>query len=281
MAIARVLSAMALAVVAFAPVAAASPALDPGRESADPGLTVRGGFRARPGEREVYGMVTLSLPLASFDRLLGAEPGRARPGTPAVLAQGPEPETARSPLPVAREPLVTRVELTVRLAREAVRVALRVAGVPEARARLGSIGSRVRVAALAPDVRVRGGRTTDESLRWTPTDADPYRYNQAGGTRLYVEVELGWKLGRLIFEDAEFRVEELRRERVKAEREIVEQVLGALLVWQKARLRSVNPELPDDERADAWITMVGAASELDLLTDGWFGRHTRASPEPR
>jgi hypothetical protein len=271
---------MALAVVAFAPVAAASPALDPGRESADPGLTVRGGFRARPGEREVYGMVTLSLPLASFDRLLGAEPGRARPGTPAVLAQGPEPETARSPLPVAREPLVTRVELTVRLAREAVRVALRVAGVPEARARLGSIGSRVRVAALAPDVRVRGGRTTDESLRWTPTDADPYRYNQAGGTRLYVEVELGWKLGRLIFEDAEFRVEELRRQRVRAEREIVEQVLGALFEWQKARLRSTSPDLSEDQRAEAWITMVRAASELDLLTDGWFGRHTRAVSEP-
>jgi hypothetical protein len=142
------------------------------------------------------------------------------------------------------------------------------------------MGSRARVAALAPDLRLRGGRTTDESLRWTPTDADPYRYNQAGGTRLYVEVELAWRLGRLIFEDAEFRVEELRRQRAKAEREIVEQVLGALLEWQKARLRSINPDLPEDERAEAWITMVRAASELDLLTNGWFGRHTRASPEP-
>jgi hypothetical protein len=266
---------MALAVVAFARVAAASPALDPGWDSAEPGVTLRGGLRARPGEREVYGMVMLSLPLASFGALFGAEPGRARRGMPAALAQGPEPETARLPPPPP-----PRVELTARLAREAVRVALRVAGVPEARARLGSIGSRVRVAALAPDVRVRGGRTTDESLRWTPTDADPYRYNQAGGTRLYVEVELGWKLGRLIFEDAEFRVEELRRQRVRAEREIVEQVLGALFEWQKARLRSTSPDLSEDQRAEAWITMVRAASELDLLTDGWFGRHTRAVSEP-
>jgi hypothetical protein len=137
----------------------------------------------------------------------------------------------------------------------------------------------VRVAALAPDLRLRGGRTTDESLRWTPTDADPYRYTQAGGARLYVEVELGWKLGRLVFDDAEFRVEELWRQRAKAEREIVEQVLGALLEWQKARLRSIDPILSADERVEAWMAMVRAASELDLLTNGWFERHTRVAPE--
>ncbi len=265
-------------IVAFPRIATASPFLGTGPESTEPGLTVRGGLRARPGEREAYGILTLSLPLASFGSLFGLERVHGHPPMPAILAQGPEPETA-SP-PAVPKPLVTRAELTVGLAREAVRVALRVAGVPQARVRLASIGSRVRSAALAPDVRVRGGRTTDESLRWTPTDTDPYRYNQAGDTRLYVEVELGWRLGRLVFDDAEFRVEELRRQQANAERELVEQVLGALLTWQKARVRSIDPLLPEEERAEAWITMVGAASELDMLTDGWFGRHSRAIPEP-
>jgi hypothetical protein len=97
---------------------------------------------------------------------------------------------------------------------------------------------------------------------------------------MYLEVELGWKLGRLVFEDAEFRMEELWRQRAKAEREIVDQVLGALLEWQKARVRSTNPTLPEDERVEAWMAMVRAASELDLLTNGWFEHHTRVAPEP-
>jgi hypothetical protein len=228
-------------------------------------------------------VVTLCWPIDSLVMPRGT--AGARPQMPVALAQAteaePSPPVAPPPPPPVPAPPGSRVELTVRLAREAVRVALRVARVPQSRARLASIGSRIRLAALAPDLRVRGGRTTDESLRWTPTDADPYRYNQAGDTRLYLEVELGWKLGRLVFDDAEFRVEELRRQRAKAEHELVQQVLRALFEWQKARLRSVDPELSENERVEAWIVMIRAASELDLLTDGWFERHTRRAPDSR
>jgi hypothetical protein len=280
----RVLLGIVLLTTAFGRVALASPAYELVPESAGPGLRLRGGVRVRPDGREVYGLVTLSLPLEAMAAALGGErQAHGRPGgAPPALAQGPEPipESPPATPPPLPPPPPVRAELSAQLVRDTVRVALRVAGLPGSRARLESLGSRMRIAPLVPDLRVRGGRTTDESLRLTPTDSDPYRYTQAGGTRLYLELELGWKLGRLVFDDAELRMEELWRQRAKAEREVVEQVLGALLEWQKARLRRTDPSLPADERLDAWLSMVRAASELDLLTNGWFERRMRATFEP-
>ncbi len=263
--------------ISLARVALALP-WDAGAAIPEPGLRVRGGLRVLPGaERELFALVTLSLPLDSV--LFGAmAPRNNREASPAV-ADGPEPETVPSaaPPPPAPPRSTALVELTPRLARDAVRIALRVAGFPRSGARLESLGSRARTAGLVPDLRVRGGRTTDESMRWAPTEADPYRYTQAGGNRLYLEAELGWKLGRLVFADAELRIEELARQRQRAQRELAAQVLAALFEWQRARLRAANPSFPAEERAEAYVAMIRAASELDVLTDGWFERRVRSA----
>ena len=163
-----------------------------------------------------------------------------------------------------------KLVLSPHLARAVLRVALRAAGFPEWRARLYSLTSRARSSAILPTLRLRAARTTDESLRLTPTIDDPYRYTQAGGASLLFEARLDWKLDRLIFADEELGVERLQNDRANAEARLADRVLKLLVAWQRARLRVGDTSLEPERRALAALEALEAEIHLDLLTDGWF-----------
>lgn len=161
------------------------------------------------------------------------------------------------------------------LARKVVRAALRAAGSARAARRLASLSSRSRSSAALPELRLRGERRFDESLRLAPTVDDPYRYTQAGGTSTALEARLTWRLDRLVFADEELRVERLRMARADSEARRIERVLSALFEWQKALVERDDPARAPDERALAAVKAAHAAAVLDVYTDGWFSAHVR------
>jgi hypothetical protein len=230
------------------------------------------------GLRASHALVALSIPLG---RVATRSPELS---VPRAFAQppGPEPEQAPEPEadrePTAKAPAPSYVPaLTPELARRTVRAALRVGGSGRARTRLDSLESRARSSAALPELSLRAARSTDESLRLTPTIDDPYRYSQAGGTSLLFEARLGWKLDRLVFADEELGVERLRGERARAEVRLVERVLVLLFAWERARAARADPDLGEAERLLAELEILKAEVSLDLLTGGWFTSRARSA----
>jgi hypothetical protein len=242
-------------------------------------------YRTGTSLNDWSGFLALSIP---FDRL-------AAPAVPAVsdvpvagdrLAEGPPKkngEPAAEPAPPAskkRDPLV--VLLTPRLARSAVRRALLSAGYLDVRTRLGSLAARSRSSAALPELRLRALHSTGQTLRLTPTTDDPYRYTQAGTSELAFEARLTWHLDRLVFSNEEVSIERLQNERDAAERRLIDRVLTRLSSWQRSRVRAADVDSEPDVRETAELEEIGAAAELDVLTDGWFsqaiGESTDASP---
>jgi hypothetical protein len=234
------------------------------------------------GRRSAFGMLSLTVPLERF-----VEPAPALPPTN-VLAEPPDPgPTDTDPAPGADEappapgsepqPATLAVLLSPELARETVKVALQAAGFADEGKRLSSLSARARSSAALPELRLRGGRSTDESLRLTPTDSDPYRYTQAGGAELFFEVRLTWKLDRLLFATSELRLEQLRRTRAEAKARLVSRVLGVLFAWQRARAKLAFATLLPEERAMVMLEEIEAQALLDVYTAGWFSR--RRAPD--
>lgn len=176
-----------------------------------------------------------------------------------MLAQGPPAPVSPPPPPLAAE-----------FVRATVRAALRAAGFDASTRRLDSLASRAKTSAALPDLRLRGGRATDTSLRLAPTADDPYRHTQSGGAELFLEVELTWRLQRLVFSEAELNVERLRRQRAQARARLVERVLALLFAWQRARVSLAAGTLDTEQQTAATLEQVQAEAALDVLTDGWF-----------
>jgi hypothetical protein len=260
----------------------------PARASPNPSslwVSLSAEYRTGTYLNEWSGFLALNIP---FDRL-------ATPAVPAVsdvpvaaerLAEGPPKkngEPASEPAPPAskkRDPLV--VLLTPRLARSAVRRALLSAGYLDVRTRLGSLAARSRSSAALPELRLRALHSTGQTLRLTPTTDDPYRYTQAGTSELAFEARLTWHLDRLVFSNEEVSIERLQNERDAAERRLIDRVLTRLSLWQRSRVRAADVDSEPDVRETAELEAIGAAAELDVLTDGWFslaiGESTEASP---
>lgn len=223
-------------------------------------LSIQAGMKKSDYPRiERVALVLLTIPLARFS---GA-PLAQQSDVP--VAPPPAPQALPAPIPAP-----ARLILTPRFARSLVRIALRVAGFPAARARLGALGGRARSSAMLPALRLRAARTNDQSLRLTPTIDDPYRYTQAGGTSLLFEARLDWKLDRLVFADEELGVERLLGDRESAAARLAERVLRLLLAWQRARIRAADPELEPDRHMLAELEALEAELQLDVLTNGWF-----------
>lgn len=226
------------------------------------------------GRREARGMLSISVPL---DRFLAPPVVPAPRGRTRALAQGgsaPDADTTSggdtaSDHGVSDPPTIM---LGPALARAAVRAALRAHGYPAARRRLSSMASRARLSATLPEVRLRAARTNDESLRLTPTSSDPYRYSQSGGSTLWFEARLTWKLDCLVFADEELAVERLRQRRDKARVALVEHVLSALFAWQRALVKAADTSLLPNERTLAELDALEAEATLDVLTGGWFSK---------
>jgi hypothetical protein len=49
-------------------------------------------------------------------------------------------------------------------------------------------------------------------------------------------------------------------------------VLEQLSLWQRGRARAADPNAEPEQRESAELDAIGAAVELDVLTDGWFSQ---------
>jgi hypothetical protein len=245
-------------------------ALDAGEAAQSFTLELRASYRQSDlGDRETLGLIVLSVPLERLSASKAPPPRAA----PSPTDAGAGARTSTEPRAPESEPAVELVPLvTPELARAAVRAALAAAGKRAARARLDSLEGRARTSALLPELSLRAARTTDESLRLTPTADDPYRYTQAGAAALLFEARVAWKLSRLAFADEELAVERLRGERARVEAALIEKVLSALFKWQKALVLSADPLLDPEQRVLHAIAAAEAEVVLDVLTAGWFAR---------
>ncbi|MEO7038290.1 MAG: hypothetical protein ABI548_30250 [Polyangiaceae bacterium] len=241
-------------------------------------IAISAEYRTSPLLREWGGFLAVSIP---FDRLAAPR----MPPVPAVsavpigaprLAEDPPKKQTEATPPAAPSPRHKSepglLRLTPRLARGAVRHALANAGYFDWRARLRSLSGRARSSASLPELRLRALHSTGETLRLTPTTDDPYRYTQAGTSQLAFEARLTWHLDRLVFSDQEVSIERLQTERDAAERRLIDHVLSRLALWQRSRVRAADVDSEPEVRETAELEAVGAAVELDVLTNGWFSQ---------
>jgi hypothetical protein len=255
-------------------------------------------YRTGSWLREWAGFVAVGIPLDRFAAPRTPPiPAASVPAVSAVsavsvvsvaaprLAEGPpKKEVAPAPVPAPSPPAKPAPGdparpksdalwlLTPRLARGTVRRALLSAGYLEARTRLTSLSGRSRSSAALPELRLRALRTTGQTLRLTPTTDDPYRYTQAGASELAFEARLTWHLDRLVFSNEEVGIERLRSEWNASERKLIEHVLLQLALWQRSSVRAADVDSEPEVRQTAELEALGAAVELDVLTDGWFSQ---------
>jgi hypothetical protein len=245
-------------------------------------VTLRGAVaRTIDGRREMLGLLAVDVPL---DRI--AAPRRSavaeskRKGDKAKSIDPPEspPEAAKVETPTPIKPPVEAAPLPppalgVALASATMRAAFRASGRQRTERRFDSLSTRARASAVLPELRLRAGRTTDESMRYSPTVTDPYRYTQAGGVTVAFEAQATWRLDRLVFADEEIDVEQLRRHQSQREARLVDQVLKALFDWQRAVFVLGRTDVTPEEQALAALRLVEAEVKLDILTGGWFSVH--------
>ncbi|HWA76238.1 MAG TPA: hypothetical protein VG937_28055 [Polyangiaceae bacterium] len=221
------------------------------------------------------GLVFLTLPL---ERLGKPVLPRVAPAPLAELREGPPnapvptitpPNAPKSAAP--RPPLVDSA-----LARRLVRAALRVRGELLAGDRLDGLSARSRAAAALPELTLRAVRSTDESLRLSPSGTYVNDYTQTGGAGLLLEARATWKLDRLVFADEELRVERLRAQRERLADRVVTAVLKQLVTWQRARIHLLDPDLTPEEQLRLEVEQLEAESVLDVLTDGLFSSERKA-----
>jgi hypothetical protein len=160
--------------------------------------------------------------------------------------------------------------VTPSFARETVRAALRASGFGDAERNLANMASRARTAGLLPELWLRAARTTDDSLRLSPTADDPYNYTQVGGAGWWLEARLVFHLDRLLFDRDEVPIERLRRERSDSAAKLVNKVLATLFDWQRAAAKKDDPAASPEDREHAAFSTMEAEVTLDVLTAGWF-----------
>jgi hypothetical protein len=141
-----------------------------------------------------------------------------------------------------------------------------------------------------PELVLRAARSTDQTLRLSPTatDAAVYDYTQTGGADLLLEARATWTLDRLVFADEELGVERLRLDHARSEAQLVDRIVALVFDWERARQVLATPDAEPEARLKAELDELQAEATLDVLTDGWFSaelarrRTTRPkTPNPR
>ncbi len=139
--------------------------------------------------------------------------------------------------------------------------------------RLDSIASRSRSSAWLPSMSLRAGRNIDQTLRLTPTDSDPDRWQLTGGADLRLEAQLKWEFDRLLYASDELAVERIRLAAAQRRAQLVDRVLDWLFRWQLAELQAADVLADPLERAAAGLRALQAVRALDVLSGGWFTPH--------
>jgi hypothetical protein len=221
--------------------------------------------------------LSVSLPLDALALPRRAVPASSLPA-PVVDAAAPvpdEPTDSTSPEPsrdavppVSFEQLRALSELSSR----AIAFALGAIGAAAERRRLDALSSRARASAALPELRLRAQRSTDQALRWVPTNDDPYRITQADGAGLTLEASVTFHLDRLLFSAEELVVERLRVRVASEHRKLELRVLTAVLGLFRARQLACaeGPDAPP--RSQHLLRLLELFAELDTLTAGWFAR---------
>lgn len=280
---------------------AAASDLDPFIAPSGLWLGLRGGLSRAGHERQrSYAVLELTV---GFDAHPGAapsglssagvtrEPASALAQSPGSAGSGREPERLSAPShppptpSEARTPSLARctdgqpcgdplsLGVSPALARAVVASALRVLGSGAELRRLDSMATRSRASASLPEVRLGAGTSRDESLRLTPTLADPGRFTQDGGRDLWFEARLAWRLDGALFSKEEIAIERLKAEHRQERARVIREVLDALLDWQRAGVVLRTEHLLPEEREAALVKEIGAVARLDVATDGWFSRY--------
>jgi hypothetical protein len=251
-----------------------------GRSRAQTYVAISAFAGTRANARPAYGgFLVLQIPLERFARGRQSVPlGEARDrdgfatGAPPLVIPGlSEPVTERPER--AGGPVV----LTTEVARSCVRAAWRALGIADD-APIDSMASRARSSAALPELRLRAMRTIDESGRITLSDADPYRYTEAGTATNWLEARLTFRLDRLIFADEEVSLERVRIERSELRARTAAKVLQSLFEWQRAYALVDEPAASTAEHFAAVLRELEASAILDVMTDGWFGRFRASLP---
>lgn len=235
-------------------------------------VSARGAYAVTlDGRREILGLVSLTIPLdrAAAPRITEERPKKAK-SVETEPTELPPPVAESRPVPPAAKP---KLILGARLVNATLSAAYRASGRARAHSRFASLSSRARASAALPELRLRAARSTDESLRLTPSSSDPYRYTQAGGVTLSFEGQATWRLDRLVFADEEISIEHLAQNRSRSDSALTERVLRTLFDWQRARLTAVREDIEPDARLEAELRALEAALRLNVLTGGWFSAH--------
>jgi hypothetical protein len=193
---------------------------------------------------------------------------------PGNSPSGKQPADGAPPKPESN-PISSHVWLKPAFARALVHEALRQQAIGETRT--DSLSNRSRVSAVLPVLRLRAGRGTDESLRYSPTNAEPDRWLISGGADLSYEAQATWTLDRLVFADDEIAIERLRQQAQRARGQRALEALKLLFRWQTARVKLEMPEHAAD--ISLQLSMIQAEIELDVLTRGWFSRQLQSSDD--
>jgi hypothetical protein len=281
----RLLLSLAALLLLIRPAAAQPASTGDGRLA----ISLAGGISKSADHHSYYGVVGLviALDLLAMPRVVFAKPAgfALPPDEPAPDTTQNDEAAAEASTAADSEASFEEVDLrrwtSSAFVRRLVAAALRVAGSSRSEERLASLASRARTSAALPEVRLRAARKADESLRLSPTDSDPYRYTQSGGHDIVLEARLTWRLDRLVFADAELRVEALRMQRAERHAALVKRVLDKLFAWQRAMLKFMDQATSPEQRSRALLDQLQAEAELDVLTGGWFAEQLgNAAPPP-
>jgi hypothetical protein len=258
--------------------------------SGDLGVTVSARAERSDLGSEVSGFLALSVPfdrLAAPRRLAASASDPPKDGEITSPAERAPAEAAPAPSERSNdeaneEPALTGPVLA-RLARDTVRAALRAHDVALRRSELEGVGTRARLSAALPELRLRAVSSNDQSQRLTPTIEDPERYTVTGGNDLLLEASVTFKLNRLVFADEEIALERLELERERSTDKLRERVLERLFDWHRA-LSGLSSEPPGSKaHGRKELERLEAEVELDVLTGGWFSEAVRrfAAPRPK
>lgn len=223
-------------------------------------LSFAGGGSQSTGRNGAYGTVALHVSLEE------PEPPRHARDAPAE-----EPVVGRE-----EEPGLALAEaaskILPRLARDTIAAALHAAGHSRELNRLGALARRSRNSACLPELRFQFGTRSDNTLRMTPTLAEPGRFAQADSRDLWFETRVNWRLDRLVYSRDELTLERMRNRAGAARQALSERVLARLEDWLRAQLAWKGDPF-EASPARQLLAAAHAAAELDVLTAGWFSTH--------
>ncbi len=144
---------------------------------------------------------------------------------------------------------------------------------------LESLSDRARWSALLPELQLKGGRNTDQTLRLTPTDAEPDRYQVVGGDGVRFEGQVRWSFSQLVFARDELTVARLRGSLDTEKRKRQQQTMAALAKWYEAWMTFSSVSADVSDQLEAWIAESALRAELDWLSQGWFSAHVPPAPD--